>query len=327
MWEHLVENAMFTWMCTGQWTKARETLDAAAVWWPDAVRMSNLRLARLDLLESGATDERRWREHVDVPIPNGPDVTDVHHVLAHAAGLRAEFVAMRTLSAPLWEDPDIYFDVLFQAVVDFSRLECDAAIEDPDRPDHAAAAEHLARMSDSLASRRYPLVHDEAARTELAAQLDRIHGRDPRDALQATLQAWTQLDHLPDVAVTHLSLAEANAEAGDREAARSHLTEGRRIASELGARPWIDRADRIAHRYGFTTRTRSPEDVLTNREAEVLALLAKGHTNKQIAETLFISTKTASVHVSRIIAKTGASNRTEAVGIARRRGMLDATDR
>ena len=47
----------------------------------------------------------------------------------------------------------------------------------------------------------------------------------------------------------------------------------------------------------------------------MLAQLAEGRTNKQIAETLFIS------------AKTGASNRTEAVGIARRHGLLDATDR
>ena len=51
---------------------------------------------------------------------------------------------------------------------------------------------------------------------------------------------------------------------------------------------------------------------LTPREQEVLALVADGRTNRQIAQTLFISDKTASVHVSRILAKLGVANRAEA---------------
>ena len=326
LWEHVVENAMFTWLCIGEWAKARRTLDRAAVWWPDDVRMSNLRLAHLDLLEQGTTDERRWRERLGVPISGGPDENDVQHLVAQAAGMRGDLVAMRDLSAPIWDDPGDDHDVVPPAVVNLSRLEVDAAVEGPDRPGRADAAEHLARMSEALTAQPHPLPHDDAARTELAAQLDRFHGRDPREALEAALVTWDRLDHVPDVAVTRLSLAEAHAEAGDRDTARAHLVEGRRIATDLGAQPWIDRAARIAHHYGFATRARRPEDVLTRREAEVLALLAEGRTNKQIAETLFITAKTASVHVSRIMAKTGASNRTEAVGIARRQGLL-GTDR
>ena len=52
--------------------------------------------------------------------------------------------------------------------------------------------------------------------------------------------------------------------------------------------------------------------VLTGREREVLELVAQGRSNDQIAETLFISPKTASVHVSHILAKLGVSSRTEA---------------
>ena len=55
----------------------------------------------------------------------------------------------------------------------------------------------------------------------------------------------------------------------------------------------------------------------------VLDLVAAGMTNGQIATKLFISTKTASVHVSNILAKVGASTRTEAVDVARQRGLLD----
>jgi len=57
---------------------------------------------------------------------------------------------------------------------------------------------------------------------------------------------------------------------------------------------------------------------LTPREREVLALVAAGRTNRQIAETLFISIKTASVHVSNILAKLGVANRGEAAAVAHR---------
>ena len=62
--------------------------------------------------------------------------------------------------------------------------------------------------------------------------------------------------------------------------------------------------------------------VLTPREAEVLGLLARGRTNRQVGAELYISEKTASVHVSNILAKLGASGRTEAVAIAAQRGLL-----
>jgi DNA-binding NarL/FixJ family response regulator len=57
---------------------------------------------------------------------------------------------------------------------------------------------------------------------------------------------------------------------------------------------------------------------LTAREADVLRLLAEGQTNRQIAQELFISPKTASVHVSNILGKLGVANRGEAAAVARR---------
>ena len=62
--------------------------------------------------------------------------------------------------------------------------------------------------------------------------------------------------------------------------------------------------------------------MLTPRETEVLALMAQGRTNRQIGAALYISEKTASVHVSNILAKLGANGRTEAVAIAASRGLL-----
>jgi DNA-binding CsgD family transcriptional regulator len=65
------------------------------------------------------------------------------------------------------------------------------------------------------------------------------------------------------------------------------------------------------------------QDVLTPRERSVLALVADGRTNRQVGAELYISEKTVSVHLSRVMAKLGASSRTEAVTIAYARGLLD----
>jgi DNA-binding CsgD family transcriptional regulator len=67
---------------------------------------------------------------------------------------------------------------------------------------------------------------------------------------------------------------------------------------------------------------RAATTVLTPRETEVIHLVADGLTNREIGARLFISEKTASVHVSNLLAKLGASGRAEAVAIAHRRGLL-----
>jgi DNA-binding NarL/FixJ family response regulator len=63
-------------------------------------------------------------------------------------------------------------------------------------------------------------------------------------------------------------------------------------------------------------------EALSSRELEVLYLLAEGQTNRQIAERLFITERTVKFHVSAILAKLGAGNRTEAVALASQRGLL-----
>jgi DNA-binding NarL/FixJ family response regulator len=59
---------------------------------------------------------------------------------------------------------------------------------------------------------------------------------------------------------------------------------------------------------------------------EILRLVTEGRGNREIAEELFISAKTASVHVSNVIAKLGVANRVEAAAAAHRLGVLDAGD-
>jgi tetratricopeptide (TPR) repeat protein/DNA-binding CsgD family transcriptional regulator/cellulose biosynthesis protein BcsQ len=93
--------------------------------------------------------------------------------------------------------------------------------------------------------------------------------------------------------------------------------------------------ERVLGRQGRPTRDQeqgshgpvSPLDSLTAREREVLRLLAAGRSNREIASVLFIAPKTASVHVSNILAKLGAATRTEAAAIAHAEGMDSPTDR
>jgi DNA-binding NarL/FixJ family response regulator len=65
----------------------------------------------------------------------------------------------------------------------------------------------------------------------------------------------------------------------------------------------------------------APSFGLTRREAEVLVLVAAGRTNRQIGQELFITEKTASVHVSRILTKLGVAGRGEAAAVAHRLGL------
>ena len=87
----------------------------------------------------------------------------------------------------------------------------------------------------------------------------------------------------------------------------------------LAARARIDLADRDE----VPAVSASPEPLhkrlgLTPREFEVLSLVAAGRTNRQIGKALFITEKTASVHVSHILAKLGATSRVEAAAVALR---------
>jgi DNA-binding CsgD family transcriptional regulator len=122
-----------------------------------------------------------------------------------------------------------------------------------------------------------------------------------------------------------LRLAESLLAAGRREEAAAEADAVRREADRLGATLLRERLDDLARRGRLTDPAPSAgagAAVLTPREQDVLRLLALGQSNRQIGEKLFISAKTASVHVSNILAKLGASSRTEAVAVAYRQGLV-----
>ena len=140
-----------------------------------------------------------------------------------------------------------------------------------------------------------------------------------------TEQAWRQLNVLPEIVESLIGGAEAALASSNRAGARRRLEEARRLATPGGATLLLRRIDALARRAGLEPQTETGvEDAtgLTRRERDVLRLLARGLSNRQIASELFISPATVGVHVSRVLGKLGASSRTGAAALARTAGLL-----
>lgn len=114
----------------------------------------------------------------------------------------------------------------------------------------------------------------------------------------------------------------ARGQYGDREDADTLLTAALAISREVGMRSLEERVVALLEQArAHPTKTRSYPSGLTPREAEVLCLIAAGKSNREVAETLYISFHTVSSHVRNILAKIGAANRTEAAAYAMRHGL------
>jgi DNA-binding CsgD family transcriptional regulator/tetratricopeptide (TPR) repeat protein len=162
-----------------------------------------------------------------------------------------------------------------------------------------------------------------------AATLTRLGEPDP-DAWAAAAAAADRVGDPWRTAVARRHEAEAAAALGAADRAATALRDAHAIATSLGAGPLIEDLGALS------ARTRLRVDVaeapvftaadvdrlgLTPRETEVLALVAAGRTNREIGTALYVSEKTASVHVSNILRKLGVTSRVEAAAVARRLGI------
>jgi DNA-binding CsgD family transcriptional regulator/tetratricopeptide (TPR) repeat protein len=167
------------------------------------------------------------------------------------------------------------------------------------------------------------------------AELSRLEGASDPERWQTAATAWERLERPFEVAYARFRQAEALLLAGGtpRPQAKTILRQAHQTAVALGAAPLRREIELLAQRgrlrlqepVDTTAASTAPSPAaslgLTRREAEVLALVAEGRTNRQIGETLFITPKTASLHVSRILAKLGVTGRGEAAAIAHRLGL------
>jgi DNA-binding CsgD family transcriptional regulator len=252
--------------------------------------------------------ERRWTDAEDIVIDGVARVrsrnTAQIRVWLCAKGLRAQ--AELTALARAHRDTDAVNDQLARArtlLTTARRAAAEAAAVTPNAAGWLALAE---------------------------AEHQRAHGIAQPDLWATAADTWQRLQRPPLVAYCHWRQAEALVAAGaSRAQARAPLGQAHAVATRIGARPLLGELALLAQRarLELAPPAAGPPDAkqglaetlgLTPREAEVLALLARGYTNREIADTLVISVRTAGVHVSHILRKLGAPNRLEAAAIAHR---------
>ena len=165
---------------------------------------------------------------------------------------------------------------------------------------------------------------------EAEAEYQRARGVPRPESWSEAAAAWERLERLPLAAYCRWRQAEALVTAGaSRTEASGPLREAYTVAARIGAKPLLRELELLAQRArldlappaaAFSNGKQSLEEILglTPREADVLTLVARGYTNREIAAALVINVKTASVHVSHILRKLNAPNRLEAATIAHR---------
>jgi len=220
------------------------------------------------------------------------------------------------------------------------RAEADAAIAAQARHDLAAVADSRERgaaivdLSRRLASvpARSADGRRDAILSLCRAEDGRLMGRpdapDP-SGWEDVARRWETLGRPYPAAYAQFRAAEAAlGRRGPRDSARRQLDAAHATTVRLGAIPLRDEIEllarhaRIELRGAPTEATAARDGIgLTERESEVIRLVAAGWSNQQIADALFITRKTASVHVSNAMAKLGAGNRVEAAAIAHRLGL------
>ncbi|HEY1738785.1 MAG TPA: AAA family ATPase [Acidimicrobiia bacterium] len=247
---------------------------------------------------------------------------DVAVAVALLEKWRAEF---DDRDCSLLEEPDWFISEVLTATVDAGA----------GRPETIAQAEALVIALDETlpTDPRLDAVrpHRPALRAQARAELARARGEHDPAAWAEVAEMWDACDRPPHVAYARWREGEAALRAGlGAEAATEPLRAAFALADAMGARPIrqavLDLAARGRVDLGVdpdATRDRAAASSgLTAREIEVIGLVARGRTNRQIADELFISVKTASVHVSNILMKLDAQNRVEAAARARDLGLV-----
>ena len=316
----LAGNAAEPLLALGEWTRASAMIERALELDPPAHHHAHLRLLqawlhvwRGQLDEADAvlaefrpliTDEQLSPQYNSQAIR-----TDAEHALAMGDHQRA------------WSDVKVFFDhwELYERTQCYPVLAVGAAAARV-LDEREGTGERLALVRDLFDHRAMHVRIRPFWEPMIIAELD--------DTAEAWRSAFDQLAAQPAPAhlrpYAGLRLGQHLVAGRERVEAKEVLATASEGAVALGSTLLADRISALAQRAGFVvapSTEESPVAGLTPRELEVLQLVAAGRSNGEIGSALFISTKTASVHVSNILAKLGVSGRGEAAALAHRVGL------
>jgi DNA-binding CsgD family transcriptional regulator len=215
------------------------------------------------------------------------------------------------------------------------RALADAATVHRDRRSRTRLASQRARLEAALhRMRAHPAAggqpEDPAVLGWVEAERARFDGDRAGDLWAVSAEAWADLRRPFRAAYARWRDAEARLAVGVSADSLGALRSAHSAAQALGARRLVEEVETLARWYRADLLPAEVEERaddllaaygLTEREREVLAALAAGHTNREIADELVISVKTASVHVSNILRKLDVDGRQEAARIAHRLGV------
>ena len=340
IYQALAENLALAYIAVGRWDDALALAATALGAVPELSEEEEVLLAS-DLLRTHIADVHRRRgdlvearrisRRVEAHVGPHPwaDRAPPIFVLARLAALAAaeeDLAQCRVVLSRAWESTSHgrSEELPFAAL---TALRAESALVE--RHDHVHVAESAA-LVDRIMVAAQPLAHPgprgAAWWAEAQARSARSRGGDAAADWAPAVAGWRECGQPYDVATCLRFLGEAALGDGDATAATEALSEAYEICHGLGARPLEDEVLAVARRGRLTVGPVAPRTgpgPLTAREVEVLGLVAEGRSNQQIATELFMSPKTVSVHVSRILTKLGAANRTEAAATGRRLGLVD----
>jgi predicted ATPase/DNA-binding CsgD family transcriptional regulator len=335
----------------GDWPRAQEALS------PTPSRGSGLLFVFRQLMgaqvELGIGDEDAGAACLDAAKDLVAVTSEPQWIALHGA-LRADLLTRRRDLAGAQravQDALDRLEVCTDDVMGIARISCVGMRVEADRAQRARDLREPAERRDALARARIHVDRLTAAaqdggpveRARLAqgkAEMAEARGRGAAGEWRRAAEAWEKIERPYPAANARWHEAEALAGADDRAGAAEAASAALTVAQQLGSE-WLAREVRtLAERArldlqgvsapagagatngdgaGSAGHSEEPDPFgLTPRERQVLALLAEGATNRQIGAALFMAEKTASVHVSRILAKLGVQGRTQAAAVAHR---------
>lgn len=336
----------------GRWDEAEEILPdrTSGEMWTATLANVLLRRATLMLGRGAMTEARTMIEHASTWLANSVEP----QYIAPAGAMRVELELRSGNVEAAREAAEKAIDQLEFCSDDAARMALISAAATAVEAEGAERARDLGdtdeleacRLRAELGAARTAAAAETTGRElelayQLTAEAHLARARDDSDTGEraaAAAAAWERLPRPYQAAMCRRREAEARAARGEREAAGAAAAKALAMAEELGSE-WLaaevagliararlpigatpPRPDGSVARRDGDGAASTPDDPfgLTPRERQVLAALAEGATNREIAAQLFMAEKTASVHVSRILAKLGVRSRTEAAAVAHR---------